>query len=155
MFPCAEFHPAQRKLIDERPPAAAGLHRLARATEVARPHGVDEGNETGQFLPGGVLGQVLGDRGGHVPATERGIREDGVGDQERIARIGAERAFEIVGGLPVVAIAHGEARGQIGTGKAGAVLRRRGGGAAAIPADRQGRKHGERLNQSNERHMLG
>jgi hypothetical protein len=83
-------------------------------------------------------------------STERGIREDGVRDQKRISRIGAEGAFEIGRRLPVVAVAHGEARRQVGPGKPGAVLRGADGGADHAAG--QGREHGKRSEQSNDGH---
>jgi hypothetical protein len=81
----AEFDPAQRQLIDERPTAAARLDRLPRATQVAGPHGVHEGNHPGQFLPGGILGQVLG---------------DAAAMSQRPNAAFAKTAFEIRSGLP-------------------------------------------------------
>jgi hypothetical protein len=122
----------------------ARLDRLARAAQVAGPHGVHEGHQPGQFLTGGVLGQVLGDVGRHVPfdrarhSRRRRSRSGADCPDRRGGRVRNTR------GLPVVAVAHGEARRQVGPGKPGSVLRHRGGAAPPIPPDK-GRKHDERL----------
>jgi len=61
--------------------------------------------------------------GRDIPPAQRRVGEHRVRNQERIARIRAQGPFEIVRGLPVIAVAHRHPGREIGSGKIRKLLR--------------------------------